>query len=67
VAESGVDRGPGRDPNARREVPRRLLALHAKANVTTLDSEGIEAWLEWEMEAMLWGYPWRYPRPTLRI
>jgi hypothetical protein len=59
--------GPVGDPSVRREVPCHLLALHDKANGTTLDGEGIQAWLEWEMGAMLLGGPWRYPGPTSRI
>src|SRR3954471_18060384 len=31
-----------------------LLSLHERANGTSLDGEGIQAWLEWEMEAMRW-------------
>jgi len=31
------------------------LDLHEKANSAGLDGEGIQAWLEWEMEALLWG------------
>ena len=36
-------------------TPRCLLSLHEKANGFSLDGEGIQAWLEWEMEAMRWG------------
>ena len=53
VAEAGA----GRDPDADQEVPRHLLDLHEKANSAGLDGEGIQAWLEWEMEALLWGVP----------
>ena len=38
-------------------APRCLLTLHQKANGTSLDGEGIQAWLEWEMEAMRWKVP----------
>ncbi len=38
-------------------VPRCLLTLHEKANGTELDGEGIQAWVEWEMEAMQWKVP----------
>ena len=33
-------------------APRCLLPLHEKANESSLDGEGLQAWLEWEMEAM---------------
>jgi hypothetical protein len=35
-------------------APRCLISLHEKANGTSLDGEGIQAWVEWEMEAMRW-------------
>ncbi len=35
-------------------TPRSLLSLHEKANGVSLDGEGIQAWLEWEMEASRW-------------
>jgi hypothetical protein len=38
-------------------VPRRLLSLHEKANGSSLEGERIQAWLEWEMEAMRWRVP----------
>jgi hypothetical protein len=39
-------------------APRCLISLHEKANgSTSLDGEGIQAWLEWEMEAMRWRVP----------
>jgi hypothetical protein len=34
-----------------------LLCLHEKANGTSFDGEGMQAWLEWEMEAMNWRVP----------
>ena len=38
--------------------PPRLLSLHERANdATTLDGEAIQAWLEWEWEAMRWRVP----------
>ncbi len=51
VAEAGAVR----DPDTPQEVPRHLLDLHEKANSAGLDGEGIQAWLDWEMEALLWG------------
>jgi hypothetical protein len=43
---------------AHHTAPRCLLRLHEKANTrTTLDGEGIQAWLEWEWEAMRWRVP----------
>lgn len=38
-------------------APRCLISLHEKANGASLDGEGIQAWLEWEMEAMRWRVP----------
>jgi hypothetical protein len=38
-------------------APRCLISLHEKANGSSLDGEGIQAWLEWEMEAMRWRVP----------
>jgi hypothetical protein len=38
-------------------APRCLISLHEKANGTSLDGEGIQAWVEWEMEAMRWRVP----------
>ena len=35
-------------------APRCLISLHEKTNGSSLDREGIQAWLEWEMEAMRW-------------
>jgi len=36
-------------------TPRCLLTLHERANGTTsLDGEAIQAWVEWELEAMRW-------------
>jgi hypothetical protein len=32
---------------AHHAVPRCLISLHEKANGTSLDGEGIQAWLEW--------------------
>ena len=38
-------------------TPRCLISLHEKASGTSLDREGIQAWVEWEMEAMRWRVP----------
>ena len=46
-------------------VPRCLLTLHEQANGTTLNGEGIQAWVEWEMEAMRWRLPIEISRPDL--
>jgi hypothetical protein len=39
---------------AHHAAPRCLISLHEKANGTSLDGEAIQAWLEWEWEAMRW-------------
>ena len=47
-------------------APRCLISLHEKANDSTfLDGEGIQAWLEWEMEAMRWRVPIEISRDDL--
>ena len=46
-------------------APRCLLSLHEKANCSSLDGEGIQAWLEWEMEAMRWRVPVQISREDL--
>ena len=38
-------------------APRCLLRLHDEATNGDLDGAGIQAWLEWEWEAMRWGVP----------
>jgi hypothetical protein len=40
------------DPEVHHAAPRCLISLHEKANGTSLDGEGIQAWLEWEWEAL---------------
>ena len=42
---------------AHHAAPRSLISLHEKANGTSLDGQGIQAWLEWEWEAMRWRVP----------
>jgi len=47
-------------------APRCLLGLHERANGTaTLDGEAIQAWLEWEWEAMRWKVPVEISRTDL--
>jgi hypothetical protein len=49
-------------------APRCLLSLHEKANgSSSLDGEGIQAWLEWEMEAMRWRVPIEISRGDLEV
>jgi hypothetical protein len=51
---------------AHHAAPRCLLRLHEKAhNTRTLDGEGIQAWLEWEWEAMRWRVPVEISRVEL--
>ena len=48
-------------------APRCLLTLHERANGTTdLDGEAIQAWVEWELEAMRWRVPVEISRDDLR-
>jgi len=60
------------DPEVRRPeeelhhtAPRCLISLHEKANGSSLDGAGIQAWLEWEMEAMHWRMPVEISRENL--
>ena len=46
-------------------APRCLLRLHDAADGSSLDGEGIQAWLEWEMEAMRWRVPVEIAREDL--
>src|SRR5215211_3581567 len=46
-------------------VPRCLLRLHDEATSGDLDGAGIQAWLEWEWEAMRWGVPVEISREDL--
>jgi hypothetical protein len=53
-------------PEVHHAVPRCLLGLHERTNgTTTLDGEGIQAWLEWEWEAMHWTVPVEISRAVL--
>jgi hypothetical protein len=58
---SSVTRG------AHHATPRCLLTLHERANGTSLDGEGIQAWLEWEWEATRWRVPVEIPRRDLEV
>jgi hypothetical protein len=48
-------------------APRHLLRLHEEARDPggDLDGAGIQAWLEWEWEAMRWGIPAEIARGDL--
>jgi hypothetical protein len=46
-------------------APRCLLTLHERANGSPLDGEGIQAWVEWEIEAMRWRVPVEIAREDL--
>jgi hypothetical protein len=54
-----------RNPEQHHAAPRCLISLHEKANGTSLDGEGIQAWVEWEMEAMRWRVPVEISRGDL--
>jgi hypothetical protein len=47
----------GRREELHHAAPCCLISLHEKANGSSLDGVGIQAWLEWEMEAMRWRVP----------
>ena len=54
------------NPQVHHAAPRCLISLHERANGTTsLDGEGIQAWLEWEWEAMRWRVPVEISREDL--
>ncbi len=53
------------DPKVHHGIPRSLLTLHQKAHGTSLDGEGIQAWVEWELEAMRWKVPIEISRHEL--
>jgi hypothetical protein len=56
-----------REPELHHAAPRCLLTLHERANGTTsLDGEGIQAWVEWELEAMRWRVPVEISADDLR-
>ncbi len=52
-------------PEVHHAAPRCLLTLHERANGTPLDGEGIQAWVEWELEAMRWRVPVEIARSEL--
>ncbi len=52
-------------PELHHAAPRCLLTLHERANGAELDGEGIQAWVEWEMEAMRWRVPVEIAREDL--
>ena len=52
-------------PEVHHAAPRCLLTLHERANGSSLDGEGIQAWLEWEMEVMRWRVPVEISREDL--
>jgi hypothetical protein len=54
-----------KDSELHHAAPRCLISLHEKANGTSLDGEGIQAWVEWEMEAMRWRVPVEISREDL--
>ncbi len=54
-----------RNLEAHHAVARCLLRLHERANGAALDGEGIQAWLEWEWEAMRWCVPVEISRAEL--
>ena len=56
---------PGNPEELHHAAPRCLISLHEKANGTSLDGEGIQAWVEWEMEAMRWRVPVEISRDDL--
>ena len=56
-----------REPEVHHAAPRCLLTLHERANgTTTLDGEAIQAWVEWELEAMRWRVPVEISADDLR-
>ena len=50
---------------AHHAAPRCLITLHEKANGSSLDGEGVQAWVEWEIEAMRWRVPVEISRGDL--
>jgi hypothetical protein len=53
-------------PELHHAAPRCLLTLHERANGTTnLDGAAIQAWVEWEWEAMRWRVPVEISRAEL--
>jgi hypothetical protein len=54
-----------RKPEVHHAAPRCLLNLHERANGAELDGEGIQAWVEWEIEAARWRVPVEIAREDL--
>jgi len=54
-------------PEVHHAAPRCLISLHERANGISLDGEGIQAWLEWEWEAMRWRVPVEISRDELEV
>ena len=66
LASTGGPRVAARKPELHHAAPRCLLTLHERANGTTsLDGEAIQAWVEWEWEAMRWRVPVEISRTEL--
>jgi hypothetical protein len=57
--------GNSRSAEVHHAIPRCLLRLYERANGAELDGEGIQAWLEWEMEALRWRVPIEISRSDL--
>jgi hypothetical protein len=55
-----------RKPEVHHAAPRCLLTLHERANGAELDGEGIQAWVEWELEAIRWRVPMEKPARSWR-
>ena len=53
------------NPEVHHAAPRCLLSLHERANGSPLNGEGIQAWVEWEIEAMRWRVPVEIAREDL--
>ena len=53
------------DAEVHHAAPRCLVSLHERANGLPLEGEGIQAWLEWEWEAMRWRVPVEISRAEL--
>jgi hypothetical protein len=54
-----------RKPEVHHAAPRCLLSLHDRANGAPLDGEGIQAWVEWEIEVTRWRVPVEIARSDL--
>jgi hypothetical protein len=56
-----------REPEVHHVAPRCLFSLYERANgTTTLNGEGIQAWVEWELKAMRWRVPVEISSDDLR-